>query len=50
ISLTWHSHQLMGSRYANECARYVKCYIDHDDKVEENHLAMSFDVTCHAWE
>ncbi|GBE80304.1 hypothetical protein SCP_0300190 [Sparassis crispa] len=22
IDLVWHSHQLMGSRYANECARY----------------------------
>ncbi|GBE89582.1 hypothetical protein SCP_1602450 [Sparassis crispa] len=50
IDLVWHSHQLMGSRYANECARYVKRYIDHDDKVEENHLATSFDVTCRAWE
>ncbi|OBZ73587.1 hypothetical protein A0H81_06345 [Grifola frondosa] len=35
IDLAWHTHQLMGPG---------------DDKIEENHLATSFDLTCRAWE
>ncbi|GBE89584.1 hypothetical protein SCP_1602470 [Sparassis crispa] len=50
IDLVWHSHQLMGSRYAGDCIQYVKRYVDHDDKVEENHLATSFDMTSRAWQ
>ncbi|KAI0954511.1 hypothetical protein AcW1_006386 [Taiwanofungus camphoratus] len=50
IDLVWHSHQLTGSRYENDCLKYVGRHIDHDDKVEETLLATSFDVTCRAWQ
>ncbi|THG99278.1 hypothetical protein EW026_g3040 [Hermanssonia centrifuga] len=50
IDLAWHTHQMMAETYQNNCAQYCKRYIDHDDKVEENHLATSFDITCRAWE
>ncbi|KAI0683785.1 hypothetical protein BC835DRAFT_1422968 [Cytidiella melzeri] len=46
IDLVWHTHQLMGHVYAEDCLKYVGRYIDHDDKVEESHLANSFDQTC----
>ncbi|KII94204.1 hypothetical protein PLICRDRAFT_419726 [Plicaturopsis crispa FD-325 SS-3] len=50
IDLAWHSHQLRGTKYNADCAKYVKRYVDHDDKVEESHLATSFDLTCRAWQ
>ncbi|KAI0792010.1 hypothetical protein C8Q75DRAFT_805056 [Abortiporus biennis] len=50
IDLAWHTHQMMGSKYSADCARTVKRYIDHDDKVEDNALSSAFDVTCRAWE
>ncbi|KAI0091543.1 hypothetical protein BDY19DRAFT_1030884 [Irpex rosettiformis] len=50
IDLVWHTHQLLGQRYADDCLKYVGRYIDHDDKVEESRLANSFDETCRAWQ
>ncbi|KAI0792057.1 hypothetical protein C8Q75DRAFT_805098 [Abortiporus biennis] len=50
IDLVWHTHQLMGSQYGKDCYKYVGRYIDHDDKVEKNHLSNSFDLTCRAWQ
>ncbi|KZT63753.1 hypothetical protein DAEQUDRAFT_699761 [Daedalea quercina L-15889] len=49
IDLVWHTHQLMAGQYADDCMEYVGRYIDHDDKVEENHLSNAFDLTCTAW-
>ncbi|KAI9572329.1 hypothetical protein HD554DRAFT_2015301 [Boletus coccyginus] len=49
IDLAWHTHQLMADRYQKDCKGLVGRYVDHDDKVEENHLATAFDVTCRAW-
>ncbi|KIK41875.1 hypothetical protein CY34DRAFT_84653 [Suillus luteus UH-Slu-Lm8-n1] len=49
IDLGWHTHQLMASRYQNDCLSFVGRYVDHDDKVEEGQLATSFDLTCRAW-
>lgn len=50
IDLAWHSHQLMARKYSGDCFRTVGRFVDHDDKVEENFLAMSLDITCRAWE
>ncbi|KAI6008032.1 hypothetical protein EDC04DRAFT_2777713 [Pisolithus marmoratus] len=50
IDLAWHTHQLIAQRYDEECMELVGRYVDHDDKVEENKLATSFDVTCRAWQ
>ncbi|KAI0050300.1 hypothetical protein FA95DRAFT_1603654 [Auriscalpium vulgare] len=49
IDLAWHTHQLTGPRYQANCKAYVKRYVNHDDKVEETHLANAFDLTCRAW-
>ncbi|KZT67388.1 hypothetical protein DAEQUDRAFT_713656 [Daedalea quercina L-15889] len=50
IDLVWHTHQLTAGRYADDCMKFVERYIDHDDKVEENHLANAFDITCKVWQ
>ncbi|KAJ7684433.1 hypothetical protein DFH06DRAFT_1073106 [Mycena polygramma] len=49
IDLAWHTHQLMASKYSQDTIKLVGRFIDHDDKVEESHLASSFDSTCRAW-
>ncbi|KAJ7063619.1 hypothetical protein C8F01DRAFT_1133725 [Mycena amicta] len=49
IDLAWHTHQLMAENYAEDTLKHIGRFIDHDDKVEESHLATSFDVTCRAW-
>ncbi|KAI0311521.1 hypothetical protein OF83DRAFT_1150577 [Amylostereum chailletii] len=49
IDLAWHTHQLSMTAYHADCAKYIRRYVDHDDKVEEVHLADAFDVTCRAW-
>ncbi|KAI6101714.1 hypothetical protein EV401DRAFT_1876405 [Pisolithus croceorrhizus] len=50
IDLAWHTHQLIAQRYEEECMELVGRYVNHDDKVEEDKLATSFDVTCRAWQ
>lgn len=50
IDLAWHTHQLLARRYEEECMELVGRYVNHDDKVEEDKLATSFDVTCRAWQ
>ncbi|KAJ3557415.1 hypothetical protein NM688_g1475 [Phlebia brevispora] len=50
IDLAWHTHQMMAINYNNDCAKYIKRYIDHDDKIEEDYLANKFDLTCRAWQ
>ncbi|KAG6805310.1 hypothetical protein H0H92_015894, partial [Tricholoma furcatifolium] len=49
IDLAWHTHQLLGNTYHEHCLKFVGRYIDHDDKVEEQTLSTSFDLTCRAW-
>lgn len=49
IDLVWHTHQLIPHKYGADCQRYVKRFIDHDDKVENVQLAAAFDITCNAW-
>ncbi|KAF9222788.1 hypothetical protein BS17DRAFT_755176 [Gyrodon lividus] len=49
IDLAWHTHQLMAKQYHSDCKSLVGRYVDHDDKVEEDHLATAFDITCRAW-
>ncbi|KAJ7700855.1 hypothetical protein B0H17DRAFT_925014 [Mycena rosella] len=49
IDLAWHTHQLMANQYLQDTVKYVGRFIDHDDKVEQSHLASSFDITCRAW-
>jgi len=50
IDLAWHTHQLMGDQYARDCLAHVGRFIDHDDKVEEDRLSVSFEKTCEAWQ
>ncbi|GJE98082.1 hypothetical protein PsYK624_143040 [Phanerochaete sordida] len=50
IDLAWHTHQMKGELYQNDCMKLIHRFVDHDDRVEENHLATSFDVTCRAWQ
>ncbi|KAF9463652.1 hypothetical protein BDZ94DRAFT_1192440, partial [Collybia nuda] len=50
IDLAWHTHQLMAYNYNEDCRTYVERFVDHDDKVEENQLSLSFDITCRAWQ
>ncbi|KIJ93443.1 hypothetical protein K443DRAFT_135047 [Laccaria amethystina LaAM-08-1] len=49
IDLVWHTHQLIPHKYGADCQRYVKRFIDHDDKIENLQLAAAFDITCNAW-
>ncbi|PPR02797.1 hypothetical protein CVT24_002220, partial [Panaeolus cyanescens] len=49
IDLVWHTHQLMHSRYWNDCVKYVGRFIDHDDKVEGPDLSNAFDKTGFLW-
>ncbi|KAF8548607.1 hypothetical protein OG21DRAFT_1422787 [Imleria badia] len=49
IDLAWHTHQLRATYYHADCKQVVGRYIDHDDKVDEDHLATGFDITCRAW-
>ncbi|KAF9230288.1 hypothetical protein BU15DRAFT_91144 [Melanogaster broomeanus] len=49
IDLAWHTHQLTANHYHLDCKALVGRYVDHDDKVEENYLATTFDITCRAW-
>ncbi|KAJ7891315.1 hypothetical protein B0H14DRAFT_2560884 [Mycena olivaceomarginata] len=36
-------------QYSKDTIQFVGRFVDHDDKVEESHLASSFDNTCRAW-
>ncbi|EPT03014.1 hypothetical protein FOMPIDRAFT_1159610 [Fomitopsis schrenkii] len=50
IDIVWHTHQLTGSKYLEECKELVGWYVDHDDKVEETHLTQGLDETCKIWQ
>ncbi|KAI0683786.1 hypothetical protein BC835DRAFT_1422969 [Cytidiella melzeri] len=49
IDLVWHTHQLTGTAYHEDCGEYLNRFVDHDDKIEESFLATSFDESCRAW-
>ncbi|KAH0588161.1 hypothetical protein H2248_006880 [Termitomyces sp. 'cryptogamus'] len=49
IDLAWHTHQLTGPMYNKECRDIIGRYVDHDDKVGESKLAISFDSTSALW-
>ncbi|CAL1714258.1 unnamed protein product [Somion occarium] len=50
IDLAWHTHQMMGGRYSEQCVKFLGKLVEHDDKIEENFLANAFDITCRAWQ
>jgi hypothetical protein len=49
IDLGWHTHQLMTTKYRNDMIAYTGSFTDHDDKVEEGALDLSYRVTASAW-
>ncbi|KAH8824689.1 hypothetical protein DL96DRAFT_1818361 [Flagelloscypha sp. PMI_526] len=50
IDLAWHTHQLMSTRYREDCSRLIGGrFVDHDDKIVESTLSTAFDVTCRVW-
>ncbi|TFY76235.1 hypothetical protein EWM64_g7777 [Hericium alpestre] len=50
IDLVWHSHQMLGRQYHEDCKKYITNYLRSDDKVEESKLANAFELTCRAWQ
>ncbi|TCD67941.1 hypothetical protein EIP91_011805 [Steccherinum ochraceum] len=50
IDLVWHTHQLKGRMYGDECMHLVGRYVDHDDKVVDEVLSVSFDNTARLWQ
>ncbi|KIM59805.1 hypothetical protein SCLCIDRAFT_1185598, partial [Scleroderma citrinum Foug A] len=50
IDLAWHTHRLLARRHQEDCLELVGRYVNHDDKVEEDKLATSFDVSCRVWQ
>ncbi|KAJ7595559.1 hypothetical protein C8J56DRAFT_1022189 [Mycena floridula] len=60
IDLVWHTHQLMLTKYVEDCIEFVGRFVDQaessdetahsTDKVEESKLEESFDRTCRAWQ
>ncbi|KAK7951046.1 uncharacterized protein PG986_006774 [Apiospora aurea] len=43
VDLAWHTHQLSPSQYFDYSVAKTKIFIDHNDKVDEEKLAESFD-------
>lgn len=43
VDLAWHTHQLSPSQYFDYSIAKTKIFIDHNDKVDEEKLAESFD-------
>ncbi|TFK20551.1 hypothetical protein FA15DRAFT_559230, partial [Coprinopsis marcescibilis] len=50
IDLVWHTHQLCAEKYQQDCLRYVRRFVDHDDKVDGFKLSNGFDLTSRAWQ
>ncbi|CAL1714266.1 unnamed protein product [Somion occarium] len=50
IDLAWHTHQMTGYAYGDDCVKFLGHLVDHNDKIESNYLADAFDKTCLAWE
>ncbi|KAL0950317.1 hypothetical protein HGRIS_010292 [Hohenbuehelia grisea] len=49
IDLAWHTHQLMATAYGKDCKKVMQKFIDHNDKISQDTLAISYDLTCKAW-
>ncbi|KDQ09220.1 hypothetical protein BOTBODRAFT_534573 [Botryobasidium botryosum FD-172 SS1] len=49
IDLSWHTHQLKAESYREDTLRLVGRVPDHDDRVDEERLSSSFDMTSQAW-
>ncbi|KAH6891591.1 hypothetical protein BKA70DRAFT_1326677 [Coprinopsis sp. MPI-PUGE-AT-0042] len=49
IDLVWHTHQLFAAQYKQDCEKYVRRFINHDDKVDTLKLSNAFDITRSAW-
>lgn len=43
IDLAWHTHQLSPQVYFNFTVNKTSSFIDHNDKVDEDQLAISFE-------
>lgn len=43
VDLAWHTHQLSPDQYYNHSLSTTKVFIDHNDKIDEEKLATSFD-------
>ncbi|THU97514.1 hypothetical protein K435DRAFT_721816 [Dendrothele bispora CBS 962.96] len=50
IDLVWHTHQLLARKYRKDCSTLLGKFLDHDDKVEEGRLALSFELTTKLWQ
>ncbi|KAK1762015.1 hypothetical protein QBC33DRAFT_501936 [Phialemonium atrogriseum] len=50
IDLAWHTHQLSPVSYYQFSVAKAHVFIDHDDKVDEDKLSMSFEWTSKAYE
>ena len=49
VDLAWHTHQLNPRSYYDTTTRILDKFMDHDDKVDENKLSMSFEWMCETW-
>ncbi|KAF8320657.1 hypothetical protein DL93DRAFT_2093994 [Clavulina sp. PMI_390] len=49
IDLVWHTHMLFGDKYHEDVLKYVDKFMDHDDRVEEGHLARAYEETSTIW-
>jgi hypothetical protein len=42
IDLAWHTHQLSPQSYYNYMVNAASCFVDHNDKVDEDKLGTAF--------
>lgn len=45
VDLAWHTHQLSPHEYYKYTTKYMKKFIDHDDKIDEAKLGEAFEFT-----
>ena len=43
VDLAWHTHQLSPDQYYNYSLSITRVFVDHNDKIDEDKLATSFD-------
>lgn len=49
VDLAWHTHQLSPKAYYHITTHHLGKFLDHDDKVDENKLSVSFDWMSEAY-
>lgn len=49
VDLAWHTHQLSPKAYYRATTLYISNFLDHDDKVDEDKLSVSFDWMSEAY-